>query len=115
MIEEGSVDYLALAALPDETIDIVDRYMNDPMTATTFSKTNEPPSREIITAEVLYWEMFELGIPLEFEHRHLNHLMTLIKVCSIRNSPNKKMSKSEIFNRNRAINEYNKKRYHTKG
>lgn len=115
MIEEGSVDYLALTALPDETIDIIDRYMNDSMTATTFSKTNEPPSREIITAEVLYWEMFELGIPLEFEHRHLNHLMTLIKVCSIRNSPNKKMSKSEIFNRNRAINEYNKKRYHTKG
>lgn len=115
MIEEGHADYMSLLGLPDETMEMIENYINEPMTATTFVKTNEPPSRDVITAEILYWEMFELGIPLEFEHRHLNHLMTLIKVCSIRNAPKKKMSKAEVFARNKQLNEYRKKKYHTKG
>ena len=89
--------------------------MNDSMTATTFGKSDDPPNREIVTAEILYWQMTVLGIPIEFEKRHLNQLLTLIKVCSIKNSPKKKMSRKEIYKRNRELNAARKKQLHTKG
>ena len=71
-------------------------YIEDPYTATTFRKTNTPPSREIITAEILYYNMIACNIPLEFEHRNLNQLMVLIKVCAEKNNPNpKKVNQKE--------------------
>lgn len=115
MVIQGEVDPLAYYFIPDEIMQEIETYINAPMTATTFGKTNEPPSREIITAEILYWQMFALGIPIEFEKRHLNQLLTLIKVCSIKNSPQKKMSKKEIYKRNRELNAERKRRLHTKG
>ena len=115
MVIEGEVDPLAYYLIPDEVMQMIETYINAPMTATTFSKSNEPPSREIITAEILYWQMIVLGIPLEFEKRHLNQLLTLIKVCSIKSQQPKKMSKKEILKRNRELNAERKRRLNTKG
>lgn len=115
MVVEGEIDPLAFYFIPEETMGRIQEYIDDPMTATTFGKSNEPPGREIITAEIIYWEMTVLGIPLEFEKRHLNHLFTLIKVCSIKNGPKEKMSKKEIYKRNRELNTARKKRMNSKG
>lgn len=100
------VDPMVYMAIPRSVIEEVDAYINEPMTATTFSKSpNERPSREVITAEIIYYQMISLGIPIEFERWHLNRLLTLIKVCAIKNEPNKKkMSKRELMNRNRSLN-----------
>ena len=96
-------------------IDKVYKYIDAPMTATTFSKDNSPPSREIITSELIYYWMISLNIPVEFQKWHLNRLLTLIKVCSIKNAPAKKMSKREIMSRNKALNASRRKALNSRG
>jgi hypothetical protein len=111
-----NVDASVYRRITDAEMQKVNEYMNDSMTATTFSK--EPPggrNREIITAELIYYWMFKLGIPLECQKWHFNRLMTLIKVCSIKETPPKKMSKSEIYSRNKALNEARRKALHSRG
>ena len=73
--------------LTQENINAVNAYINDSMTATTFydgGKTKSP-SREIITAELIYYWMVSLQIPFECQNWHLNRLLTLIRVCNIKN------------------------------
>ena len=103
--------------LSTENLKEINEYITNPMTATTFSKDSQGgrPSRDIITSEVLYAQMVELGIPFECEKWHLNRLITLIRVCAIRQQPPKKMSKEDIMNRNRALNASRRQRLHTKG
>lgn len=96
-------------------IEEVNAYINLPMTATTFISDNRPGNREVITAEIIYYWMITLNIPLECQKWHLNRLLTLINVCSIKNQPAKKMSASEIRERNRALNDARRKKYNTKG
>lgn len=94
----------------------INKYINDSMTATTINeKSNQGGRREILTSEVIYYYMIALGIPFECEKWHLNRLITLIKVCSIKNSNGGKMSQKEVMAQNRKINEMRKREYHTKG
>lgn len=90
-------------------------YINNPMTATTIRQSNHR-SREIITAEVVYYWMTELNIPFDLSYKwHFNQLMMLIQVCSIKRQPPKKMGKSEMAKSNHAINQARKKRLGTTG
>lgn len=92
------------------------KYIDAPMTATTFSdKSSKPGNRDIITSEIIYYWMISLNIPMECQKWHLNRLLALIKVCNIKNRPPEKLSQKEIIAQNRAINEQRKKRLHTKG
>ena len=101
--------------LTKENIEKINEYINLPMTATTFKYHNSSRNKEVITAEIIYYWMISLNIPLECQKWHLNRLLTLIKVCSIKNSPSKKMSKREIMNQNRALNASRKKAWGTRG
>lgn len=101
--------------IDNDIIKRVYKYIDAPMTATTFSKDNSPPSREIITSELIYYWMISLNIPVEFQKWHLNRLLTLIKVCSIKNSPKKKMSKRELMSRNRTLNASRRKNLNSRG
>lgn len=93
------------ARLSKENIDQIVEYIHAPMTATTFREDpNAKKSREVITAELIYYWMITAGIPNEYQKWHLNKLITLIRVCGIKNAPPKKMNKSEIMRRNSAIN-----------
>ena len=98
-----------------ENINEVMKYINAPMTATTFSKYNQKPNREVITSELIYYWMITLNIPVEFEKWHINRLITLIRICEIKNSQPKKQSKREIMSRNAALNAARRKQLHTKG
>ena len=91
-------------------------YMSAPMTATTFyNDRSNNPNREVITAELIYYWMIALNIPFECEKWHINRLLTLVRVCEIKNSPKKKMSTMEIMSRNKALNEERKQKLKTKG
>ena len=103
-------------ALTNENYQQISDYLEAPMTATWFTDTqNKPPSREIITAEVIYYYMVALQIPFTCEKWHFNRLMTLIRVCSEKNKPPKKMSQRAIMSQNQAINAARKAKTHSKG
>lgn len=109
-----NVDPLTFATMPSECVDQINAYIENQMTATWFNENNQSKSREIQTSEILYYYMIKLGIPFECQKWHLNRLITLIRVCSLRDNP-QKMSKEETMRTNRELNEARKKQHNTKG
>lgn len=109
------VDDIVFRTFPSDVIMQINNYVDSSMTATWFSDSNEPPSREIVTAEIIYYMMIKLGIPFECQKWHLSRLFTLIRVCSIKESPEKKMGKQEILAQNRELNEKRRAQMNTKG
>lgn len=110
-----NVDQMVYYAIPGKEIARINEYINDPMTATTISDKGKN-SREIITSEIIYYNMIALGIPFECQKWHINRLTMLIRVCDIKNNgSNKKMSTNEILARNRALNAQRRKRLNTRG
>lgn len=102
--------------IPNDVIQKIIEYINAPMTATWF--TEEPKgkgSSEAVTAELIYYWMIALNIPLECQKWHLNRLMTLIRVCNVKNAPPKQMSKRDIMSRNRALNNARRQKHNTRG
>lgn len=111
-----NVDPLVYEFMTEDHIFQVNNYISAPMTATTFSDIhNKQGGSEQITAELVYYWMVALNIPFECKKWHLNQLLTLVKVCNIKNQPPKKMSKREIMSRNAALNAARRKQLNTKG
>ena len=95
---------------------LINNYIEDEMTATTFNNFQGIKNREIITSEDIYYWMIVNHIPFEpCEHWHLNRLLKLIEFCSVKNSPPRKMSNSEIYAQNRRLNEQRRAQNKSKG
>ena len=72
-------------------------------------------TNEVITSETIYYWMISLQILLYFQRWHLNRLLALIQYCSIKNAPEKKMTKAETLKMYKDLNEKRKREMNTKG
>lgn len=105
-----------LNCLTQKNLDDIEKYISSSRTATRINKNqNEPPSREIITTELMYYWMVANNIPFECENWNINRLWTLINICNIKNAPPKKMSKKSLLSRNASLNAARKKSMNTRG
>lgn len=106
--------------IPKDIMKMIELYINDPMTATTIKEDNivtaQRNTREGITAEIIYYWMISLNIPVEFQKWHLSQLLTLIKVVSIKNDTKpKKVDKNAIIRNNAKLNEERRRQFNSKG
>lgn len=106
-----NVDPLVYRALNSETINKINDYIKDPMTATHFNEDNikktskkGPRQDEKLSSEMIYYYMVASQIPFECQKWHLNRLLTLIRICGIKNQDPKKMSKADLNNKYRSVN-----------
>ena len=127
--EEESLDYIRCMtlnidevnpsvyyALEPKELGLIHDYLEDSMTATWFTeRETQKFNREVITAEIIYYWMVSLGIPFECENWHLNRLLTLIRVCNIKNTPPKKMGRRDLLARNASLNAARRKRTGSRG
>lgn len=115
MCLDESVPGEVILRLSEDNVREINEYIENPMTATTFSNISGAPSRELITNEIIRYWMVTFQIPLEYETRHLNQLFTLVKVVNEKNKPQKKMSASDLAARNRQLNEQRRMQHGTTG
>lgn len=102
--------------LSDANVKKIAKYIDAPMTATTITDDKKSRGqRETVTSELIYYWMITLNIPVKFEKWHLNRLLTLIKVCNVKNAPPKKRSMKDTLNSYRALNAARKQQLNTKG
>lgn len=100
-----NVDPEVFKHISSENMKKIAEYMEDPQTATWFNDKNQPHgNKKVLTNELIYYWMAELGIWKECEKWHIKRLLTLIHVCSAEKAPKKKMSKGEVYERHRALN-----------
>ena len=117
-----NVDPKAYEFLSKENIQDIHDYINDPHSATWFNDNTSGGKiraskmrRETLTAELIYYYMGEYGICWEAQKWHINNLLTLINIYSVKNSDGKKMSKKDIINRNSELNKARRMAMHSKG
>lgn len=105
--------------VPADVMESVLTYIKDPMTATWFSDSSlvgcQRTSRETVTAEIIYYWMISLNIPVEFQKWHLNQLLTLIKVVNIKNQKEKKIDKKAAARERARLNAKRRAQYNSKG
>lgn len=112
----NSVDPEIYNRLSTENFEQIDKYINAPMTATTFSENSHgKANREVITSELIYYWMVALNIPFECQKWHLNRLLTLVRVCNIKNQPPKKKNRRETASNYAALNAARRKQMNSKG
>lgn len=92
-------------------------YINSKQTATWFREDpNAPGPREIVTNELIYFWMISFKIPFEpCQNWHVNRLMTLIKICGIKQTKDKPMSRQAQAEEYRRLNEQRRRDLGTNG
>jgi hypothetical protein len=119
MITTPDVPEEVFSRINNADIRAVNDYIDRKMTATTIQELPQTGgtrlSREIVTAEVMYYWMVALNIPFECQYWHLNRLITLVKVINLKQQPPKKMSRRDIANQQRQLNEQRRAKFGTQG
>lgn len=108
---------------PSEIKRIID-YIEDPMTATHINSRPSTGSmtekKDVVTSELIYYWMIVNEIPFECERWHINRLMALIQICSVKNaamygSKKNKMNKRDLLRNNAAMNAARRAKSGSKG
>ena len=112
-----NVDQEVYKYLSKRNFEQINKYLEAPMSATTFSNNNQTgrANNEKITSELIYYWMIAQNIPFECQKWHINRLLTLIRICNIKNAAPKKHSKNDLLRRNAALNAERRKALNTTG
>lgn len=107
-----SKDYRVEKILTD-----ISDYIGTERTATTFYDVpGSSNNNSRITSEIIYSWMITYNIPMECQKWHLSRLLALIRVMDNNNNPqSNKMTRQELIERNRNLNEQRKKAMNTNG
>lgn len=120
MVIGKSVDPKIFYALSGEQIKEIADYIENPMTATVIKdeKKDNSKGEEFTTSELIYYWMTAMNIPFECQYWHINRLITLVRICAIKNNPDKnkkkKLTSSDLAVR-RAEMQARRAKYHTNG
>lgn len=117
------VDPRLYYVIPPNIVKTITDYINDPMTATWFNDKTKSDGKigaqnkkgEIVTAEIIYYWMISLNVPVEFQKWHLNSLLTLIRVINVKNGPAQKMNQKEWARQRSALNAARRAKHHSAG
>lgn len=97
-------------------------YMGDEHSAWKIQKPKKPiKGKKKQTVEEFYYAMIQFGVPPEYEQWHFNRLVALLDFCNSKGGSvsgaggPKKKSEREIMEMYRALNEKNRKKFHSKG
>lgn len=126
--EEENIDYIKCMTItqnvdpkvydfiPNDIREKIKEYIDDKMTATWFNdEKSGKGGSEQITSELIYYWMITQNIPIKCEKWHLNRLLTLIKVCNVKNQPPKKMGKKALMSQRAQLNAARRKQLNTRG
>lgn len=126
--EEENIDYIKCMTItqnvdpkvydfiPNDIREKIKEYIEDKMTATWFNdEKSSKGGSEQITSELIYYWMITQNIPIKCEKWHLNRLLTLIKVCNVKNQPPKKMGKKALMSQRAQLNAARRKQLNTRG
>lgn len=125
---EQTLDYIKCMTITKNVPDVVYKrikaqdverisdYINDPMVAPVYRAPDKKKNKnQVVTSITVYGWMTSLQIPWQAEKWHYNRLLELIEEVNANNTPPEKMSKKEIMERNRKLNEERRKKYNSKG
>lgn len=117
MVVSPNVDADVLYHCSQSNLDRIQTYINSSESATTFGGIPEKRggSREKVTAELIYYWMATFQIPIEAENWHLNRLLSLIKIFSVKNAKQPKRSTSEMAAERHRINAERRAKLGTSG
>lgn len=110
-----NVDPQLYNRLTVSNIDMINKYIESPMTATIFIMINFWKKQRDCNVRVNILLDDSIKHTYGMPKWHLNRLLTLIRVCNIKNSPPKKMSKKELVSRYASLNATRRKQLNTKG
>lgn len=109
------VDPKLYELLSPSEVQTISDYIVDSKTATTFRDRTGRQNRQVVTSELIYYWIAQYNLPIEAQKWHLSRLLTLIRIASVKNEPEKKMSKRAILAQNRSLNAARRKAMGTKG
>lgn len=121
MTVSPNVDPKVYKFFSNENFKAIEEYINDPHTATWFNDKANGGMRgskmraEVLTSELIYYYMIANDIPWEAQKWHINRLLTLIRVCGVKNEGGTKMSKKDILSRNSSLNKARRMAMGSKG
>lgn len=109
-----------VSLLDDEQLLELSEYIQRGRTATTVREIQEKTGKkENVTSELIYYWLVAFKIPFEPTDKwHLNRLLTLVRVCSIKNAPAKKptrASRAQQVQSMRSLNEQRLREMGTRG
>lgn len=105
-----------VSRLSEQQVAEIGEYINSKQSATWFNEDpNQRKSTEVVTSELVYYWMISFQIPFECENWHFNRLMTLIRICGIKQTKPKRMSKTAQMEQYARLNAERRRKLGTSG